>query len=207
MDLGLYNLKYPLRRALEGLLPRLKGVDPNAVTWCVLPVGAATAWAAWIGAHGDRRAWIAAIALVFVRMFLATLDGLMAQSLGRETRTGAVLNRFVPELSDTMLIGALAFAWPEWRAWGLGALAAGWLTTFAGLVGATVNLPIQSVGPVGQTDRLAAFQAFALVACFEPAAGWPWPPMKLFLAWCVIGGAATVALRMRRQFAGAKAVA
>ncbi len=112
----------------------------------------------------------------------------------------------MPELCDTLLMGTLAFARPAWRAWGMGALITAWLTSFAGLVGATLKLPTQSVGPVGQTDRLAAFRVAALVACFEAADGWSWPPMLVFLAWCVAGGALTIVLRgMRRHFAGAKA--
>ena len=113
MDIGLYNLKYPVRRAMQGLLPRFRTTDPNAITWSVLPVGAATAACVWWGAHRANPAWVAAIVLVFLRMFLTTLDGFVAQSYGRETRAGAMLNRVVPELCDAMLIGVLAFARPE----------------------------------------------------------------------------------------------
>ncbi len=117
MDIGLYNLKYPVRKAMQGLLPRFRTTDPNAITWSVLPVGAATAAFAWWGAHHVNGAWSNAIALVFLRMFLTTLDGFVAQSYGRETRVGAMLNRVVPELCDAMLVGTLAFARPV--AWGL----------------------------------------------------------------------------------------
>lgn len=204
MDIGLYNLKYPVRKAMQGLLPRFRTTDPNAITWSVLPVGAATAAFAWWGAHHVNGAWVAAIALVFLRMFLTTLDGFVAQSYGRETRVGAMLNRVVPELCDAMLVGTLAFARPEWRAWGAGALITAWLTSFSGLVGAASGLPTQSVGPVGQTDRLAAFQVAALVAAFEPMDGWSLHPMQVFLAWCVAGGALSVVLRLRRHFHGAR---
>ncbi len=204
MDLGLYNLKYPVRKAMQGLLPRFRTTDPNAITWSVLPVGALTAAAAWWAAQGTTLAWLAALALVFLRMFLTTLDGFVAQSYGRETRAGAMLNRVVPELCDAMLLAALAFARPEWRAWGAGALVGAWLTSFAGLVGAPSGLPTQSVGPVGQTDRLAAFQVAALVAVFEPMDRWTVHPMQVFLTWCVAGGALTVVLRLRRHFRGAR---
>lgn len=204
MDLGLYNLKYPVRRALQGLLPRFRTTDPNTITWSVLPVGVATAACAWAGLRGANEAWAGAIALAFLRMFLTTLDGLVAQSYGRETRTGSLLNRVVPELCDVLLVGTLAATRPEWAWWGVAALAAGWLVTFAGLVGATVGLPPQSVGPVGQTDRLAAFQVAALVAAFEPMDGWSVQPMLVFLVWCACGGALTVVMRLRRHFRGAR---
>lgn len=204
MDLGLYNLKYPLRRALEGLLPALKHTDPNTITWTILPVGIATAWFASRGLDGVRWAWLVCIALVLLRMFLATLDGLVAQNLGRETKTGTLLNRFVPELCDVLLMFTFVGAGQGMAPWAVVALAVGWLTTFAGIVGPAAGLPAQSVGPVGQTDRLAAFMVAALVSAFEPAAGWSWPPMRVFLMWCVFGGAVTVMLRMTRHFTAAR---
>lgn len=204
MDLGLYNLKYPLRRALEGMLPRMRGVDPNAITWSILPVGVATAWFASRALDGVRWAWLVCIALVLLRMFLATLDGLVAQSLGRETTVGTLLNRFVPELCDALLMWTFVHSDMRISTWAVPALATGWLVTFAGLVGPAAGLPVQSVGPVGQTDRLAAFMVAALVSAFEPAPGWEWPPMTVFLMWCVFGGLLTVALRMSRHFAEAR---
>src|SRR5207247_2048581 len=54
-------------------------------------------------------------------------------------------------------------------------------------------------GPVGQTDRLAAIELFALVAFLAAFFGWGLDAMKGFLVWCVLGGALTVALRLTRH--------
>jgi hypothetical protein len=43
MDLGLYQLKYPVRRLIGGVVPMLRGVHPDIVSWSILPVGVATA--------------------------------------------------------------------------------------------------------------------------------------------------------------------
>ena len=42
MRLGLYNVKYAARKLIEGVLPQVKNVDPNLVSWSMIPVGAAT---------------------------------------------------------------------------------------------------------------------------------------------------------------------
>jgi CDP-diacylglycerol--glycerol-3-phosphate 3-phosphatidyltransferase len=204
MDLGLYNLKYPVRRLIAGVLPRFARTDPDDISWSMIPVGVATAGALWLGAHGRAWAYLVAIALVFLRMFLGTLDGLVATQFGRSTKRGEIVNRLAPELCDAMLLATLAFARPEWLLPGALALLAAWLTTFAGLVGATAGLPTQSVGPAGQTDRLAALQLLLLLAFLGDRLGWRFDFPGAFLWWVAIGGAVTVVLRMGRHLRGAR---
>jgi len=203
MDLGLYNLKYPARKLLSGLLPMLRGVNPNAISWAMLPVGAAVA-AAYAFAPGRPSLYLAGIGLVFLRMFLGTLDGLVAVHFGKGTPQGELVNRLAPELCDAMYLGAIALAKPEWHLLGVGALAVAWLTTFSGLLGATIGKPTQSVGPVGQTDRLAALQAFSLAAYLGHRLGWNVDFIGAFLAWTIAGGTLTVVLRLLRNFRNAK---
>ena len=200
-DIGLYNAKYGLRRRLERWLPAFRDVDPNLISWSMLPVGAATAAALWSVARGGP-AWLylAVVALVVLRMLLGTLDGLVAVRFEKGTARGELLNRLAPELCDAMYLGALALARPEWVALGVGALVATWLTTFAGLLGFTVGQGGQSVGPVGQTDRLAALMACALLAFLGACFGWSADFLVLFLGWCVVGGGVTILLRLARHF-------
>ena len=203
MDLGLYNLKYPARRLIGGTLPRFARTDPNHISWAMLPVGAGVAACLWGGAQGRPWLYLVAILLVFVRMFLGTLDGLVATQFGRSTTTGELANRLAPELCDAGYLLALALARPEWMLPGLLAVTAAWLTTFAGLVGATAGLPTQSVGPAGQTDRLAALQLASMIAWLGGMRGWHVDPLRLFLWWVAIGGALTIVLRLRRNLRGA----
>src|SRR5512142_2798009 len=158
MDVGLYNLKVPARRMIRGLLPFLARTSPDTISWSLIPVGAATAACLVAGALGHPWAWLVAIALVFLRMFLGTLDGLVATHFEKCTPRGELVNRLAPELCDVLYATALAAARPGWRLAGIAALGVAWLTSFAGLVGAVVGRPTQSVGPAGSTDRLAALQ-------------------------------------------------
>lgn len=204
MDLGLYNLKYPARRLIAGLLPRFAHTDPNHISIAMLPVGAAIAACYAWGAHGQPALFGLAVLLLFVRMFLGTLDGLVATHYQRSSRAGELVNRLAPELCDAMYLTALALARPEWLVPGVFALAAAWLTTFAGLVGATAGLPTQSVGPAGQTDRLAALQVASLLAWIASARGWAVDPLRVFLWWVAIGGSLTVLLRLARHLRAAR---
>lgn len=203
MGLGLYNLKYGVRRLIRGVLPLFAKVDPNAISWSLLPVGAATAAVYWLGAQGRPWLYPVGVALIFLRMFLGTLDGLVAVHYGRGTPRGEIVNRLAPELCDVMLIAALTLARPEWRLPGIGALALAWLTTFAGLVGPTAGAATQSVGPVGQTDRLAALQLCSLAAFAAETLGSGIDFLRVFLWWTILGGVLTVLLRLHRTLRAA----
>lgn len=204
MDIGLYNLKYPVRRMISGALPALRHVDPNLISAAMLPVGLAIAACYWFGAHGRPGLYLVAIALLFLRMYLGTLDGLVATHYGKSGPIGEMVNRIAPELCDVLYLVALALARPEWRLPGIAALAMAWLVTFSGLLGLTAGGATQSVGPAGQTDRLAALQLLSLLAYLAARFGWPIDFLRAFLVWVAVGGAITVALRLARAFQAAK---
>jgi CDP-diacylglycerol--glycerol-3-phosphate 3-phosphatidyltransferase len=199
VDIGLYNLKYPVRAGLRGILPAFRSVDPNAISLALLPVGIAMAACYYLGAQGRPWLYLVGIVLAFARMFLGTLDGLVAVHFNKSTPRGELVNRITPELSDVLYLVALALARPEWHVAGACALAVAWLTTFSGLLGATIGKPTQSVGPVGQTDRVAALQLFSLLAFLSDRGGWGIDFLRIFLWWVVAGGLLTVALRLRRN--------
>jgi phosphatidylglycerophosphate synthase len=169
----------------------------------MLPIGLLIGACYWVGAQGLPWIWLLAIPLVFVRMFLGTLDGLVATHYGKGSRKGELVNRLAPELCDVFTMLALALARPEWMVPGILGLAASWMITFSGLVGATAGLPTQSVGPAGQTDRLATLQLATLLAFFAETRHWPVDVFALYLWWVWVGGAITVALRLRRNFKAA----
>lgn len=185
MNIGLYNLKYPARKLIAALLPYLKSVNPNWVSLSLIPVGICTAWAY---SSGDL---LIGAALILLRMFLGTLDGLLAEHFQKKSTLGEVLNRLTPELGDIFLFGALAFKIPFW---GITALCTCWVTTFAGLIGLAVQRGIQSIGPTGQTDRLAALLLFSLLSLVP--LDWDW--LQIFLVWCTVGNLMTIGFRLKR---------
>jgi CDP-diacylglycerol--glycerol-3-phosphate 3-phosphatidyltransferase len=185
MNIGLYNLKYPARKLIAALLPYLKSVNPNWVSLSLIPVGICTAWAYFSGYL------LVGAALIVLRMFLGTLDGLLAEHFQKKSVLGEALNRLTPEICDIFLFSALAFQFPIW---GLLALGTSWMTSFAGLIGLVVNRGIQSVGPTGQTDRLAALILFSLLSLLPLDCNW----LRIFLIWCTLGSVVTISLRLKR---------
>lgn len=200
MDVGLYNLKYPFRKLIECVLPLVKQVNPNTVSWLLLPVGVGIAFSYYYATRGFSGLYLVAIGLTFLRMFLGTLDGLMAERFKKGTPAGEIINRLTPEMCDVMYIAAITLAKPEWFLLGVCVFCVAWLTTFSGLIGLAINKPIQSVGPVGQTDRLAALLIFTLLAFLSESNGWGIDFIKIFLYWAILGGIVTIMLRLGRTF-------
>ena len=185
MNIGLYNLKYPARKLIAAVLPHLAHVNPNWVSLSLIPVGICTALAFYSG-H-----LLIGAGLIVLRMFLGTLDGLIAEHFQKKSVLGEVLNRLTPELCDLFLYGALALKLPLW---GTLALCTSWMTSFTGLIGLSVNRGIQSVGPTGQTDRLAALVLFSLLSLLPFDYDW----LRIFLIWCTLGSLITISLRLKR---------
>ena len=198
MDIGLYNLKYPFRKTISWLLPLVRNISPNAISWSLLPVGVATALCYYQGPEHPEL-YLVGAGLIFLRMIISTLDGLVAVTFQKCSPEGEIVNRIAPELCDAMLMIAIILAQRKHFEIGMLALVVCWLTSFAGLVGCAGGKKIQSVGPVGQTDRITALLILSLITPFADAFSTPFDILYWFLWWCVVGGIATIFIRFYRQ--------
>jgi phosphatidylglycerophosphate synthase len=125
------------------------------------------------------------------RMVLTTLDGLIAERFAKTTRLGGVLNRVVAEVGDVLLFVALSLlVAPPWGALVLGLA---WLVNVIGVLPLVSHGSIQSVGPAGQTDRIALVAAFALAMLVVPLT---WTTLAQLLTGLML---ITLALRMYRS--------
>lgn len=200
MDIGLYNLKYPARRLIAGILPFFANISPNQISWSIMPIGLLTALVYYLAPQESPFLYLVGILLILVRMFLATLDGLVATHYKKQSSHGELINRVIPELCDTFYLTAITLSGASTLYYGVAALAMAWLTTFSGLIGTIVGKPIQSVGPVGQTDRLFALLIGSLGAFGSAIFNWQINFMKIFLMWTILGGVITISLRLYRIF-------
>ncbi|MDG0817123.1 hypothetical protein [Bdellovibrio svalbardensis] len=200
MDIGLYLLKYPFRKVIGFLLPACENVDPNKISYALMPVGilmAAVYYYAMTG--GPDFLFIVGGLLGLVRMVVATLDGLVAVHYKKSTVLGDILNRITPELCDMILIPTLVITKGLYP---LGAfvLLFAWAVPFFGLFGAPSGLAVQSVGPVGQTDRLAALMLCSLFQFFSIRFNWGLDFILYFFYWVIIGGTITLMIRFTRVY-------
>ncbi|MFI4956498.1 MAG: CDP-alcohol phosphatidyltransferase family protein [Gammaproteobacteria bacterium] len=198
MAIGLYQLKYPVRRLIQGILPMCKNISPNLISSLLIPIGIVTAYCYLHAANGHPDFYLIAIALCVLRMFFGTLDGLVAEHFNKTGPVGEIMNRLTPEVADVMVMGAIACANPKWLVPGVIAMGMSWMITFSGLIGLLVEKPIQSVGPAGQTDRLVALCVFSLLAYLSSVYAWHVDFIAIFLYWVIIGGTLTVGLRLKK---------
>jgi phosphatidylglycerophosphate synthase len=199
MDIGLYNLKYPFRKMISFLLPLFTHINPNLVSWSLVPIGLITA-GIYFFAPGSAALYIIGTLLILLRMIVGTLDGLIAIEFKKSTPNGEIINRIAPEVCDIFLMIALCFSSSSYLSIGIPAMGMCWAVTFFGLIGSVVGRKTQSVGPVGQTDRIAALAAFSMLQYLSSTYQWGFDFINLFFWWVIAGSFITIGLRIARTF-------
>ncbi len=199
MDIGLYNLKYPFRKMIGFLLPFFRNTHPNWVSLSLIPIGLFTAFIYFFAPQAPILYTIGALMILF-RMVVGTLDGLIAVKFEKSTPSGEIINRIAPEICDIFLMIALSYSAPAYTYLGISAMGMCWAVTFFGLVGIVAGRKIQSVGPVGQTDRIAALSLCSVLQYFSSTYHWGFDFIYLFLWWVIVGSLITVGLRIWRTF-------
>lgn len=200
---SVYDLKprfQRLLRPLGGALARA-GVTANQVT--VAAVALSAAGGAVIAlAPGERWPLLALPAVLFVRMALNAVDGMLAREHGQASRLGAVLNELGDVVADSLLYLPLALVPGIDPRWLVAAVVAALWAEMAGIVAVEIGAARRYDGPMGKSDRAAVFGLLALVLGLGvPAGRW----VDVVLAAVVILALLTVANRVRRALAEAAA--
>jgi CDP-diacylglycerol--glycerol-3-phosphate 3-phosphatidyltransferase len=144
--------------------------------------------------HGAAWALVALPAVLFVRMALNAIDGMLAREFGQKSALGAVLNELGDVVSDTALY--LPFATIA----GVNAALAGLvvaiaiMTEMAGVVAIQIGASRRYDGPFGKSDRAVFFGALALLLGLDvPTGTW----IDVVLALAAAAGALTIMNRAR----------
>ena len=124
-------------------------------------------------------------------MLLSTLDGLVAEEFNQTSPLGAYLNRLPGEIADLLIIlGLFPYSQLSWIIALI--ILTSWVQTF-GLLGLVAGSKIQSVGPCGQTDRLAIIALSCIVEAFGV------PVWQYIVPGMCIGCGLTILLRIFRS--------
>jgi phosphatidylglycerophosphate synthase len=126
VEIGLYQLKYPFRKLLDGLLPVCKHTNPNTISLLLLPLGILTAIIYYF-APKIPYFYCLGIVLIFLRMVIGTLDGLVAETYHKQTPNGTILNRLTPEIADWMLLLSIVLINDQHPILNYSALLVGWV--------------------------------------------------------------------------------
>lgn len=175
--ISVYDLKPRFQALLRPLVSLLvsRGVTANQVTVGATLASIATGLALW-GLAGSRLSLLLLPLVLFLRMALNAIDGMIAREHNQQSRLGAILNEAGDVVSDAALYLALVPALAPFGAHGwpivLFVIAA-ILTEFVGVAAQAIGGGRRYDGPMGKSDRAAAIGLIAfLVAVGVPSGNW-----------------------------------
>ena len=200
---SVYDLKPKFQNLLRPLCRRLAraGVSANQVTLSAAATSVALGIAIWM-THGARWALLLLPPVLFVRMALNAIDGMLAREFAQKSARGAVLNEMGDVVSDTALYLSLAtITGVDAALVGL-VVAIAIMTEMTGVVAIQIGAQRRYDGPFGKSDRAVFFGGLALLLGLGVRPGL-WTYIALALA--AAAGALTVFNRARAALKDRKA--
>jgi CDP-diacylglycerol--glycerol-3-phosphate 3-phosphatidyltransferase len=164
---SIYDLKPAFQARLRPLVTVLAraGATPNAVTIAALGLSVASGVA--IASHPASRWPLALLPLVlFVRMALNAIDGMMARELGLSSRLGMALNEIGDVVSDVAMYAPFVRLAPLSPTAVSVAVMLSVLTEVVGFAPAIAGGGRRYDGPMGKSDRAVAFGLVAILIGF-----------------------------------------
>ncbi|MEX0718488.1 MAG: CDP-alcohol phosphatidyltransferase family protein [Planctomycetaceae bacterium] len=193
---SIYDLKsrfQALLRPVVGGLAR-RGVTANQVTVAAaaLSFAAGGAIALWPEA---RSPLLLLPGVLFVRMALNAIDGMLAREHGMQSNLGAVLNELGDVLSDAALYLPLALVPAMDARLVVPVVVLAVIAEMAGVVAVPIGASRRYDGPLGKSDRAFAFGLICLLlGCGVPAGHW-----QNLMLWVMLAGLVlTIVNRARR---------
>lgn len=142
--------------------------------------------------------------LLFVRMALNAVDGMLARQFQQQSNLGAMLNEVGDIISDTALYIPFAFLEGVNTLLVIAVVFLSLVTEFVGILGQVVANSRRYDGPMGKSDRAFVFGAIALLmgvgVVIVPYLNVIFSAMCVLLAWCA-WNRAQMALRLARNSA------
>ncbi|MCU7806578.1 MAG: CDP-alcohol phosphatidyltransferase family protein [Candidatus Thiodiazotropha sp. (ex Semelilucina semeliformis)] len=172
--ISIYQLKPRFQALLRPLCRWLaqRGVTANQVT--IAAVVLSGLGGAWI-AYAPHSSWplFALPVILFIRMALNAIDGMLAREFAMQSRLGAVLNEMGDVVADACLYLPLAFH-PDVSIWGMvGFVLLGTMVEMIGVVAVQIGGERRYDGPFGKSDRAFAMGLLALLLGIGiPAGAW-----------------------------------
>lgn len=171
--IGVYSLKPGFQNLLRPVARWLhrRGVSANQITLAALWLAVATggALALWPG----PATLLLLPAVLFLRMALNALDGMLAREFQQPTPLGAVLNELGDVLADAFLYLPLIAVPGMPVALVVSLVWLALLSEFCGVVAAQIGSGRRHEGPMGKSDRALLLGGVALLlGCGAPAGSW-----------------------------------
>jgi CDP-diacylglycerol--glycerol-3-phosphate 3-phosphatidyltransferase len=196
---SIYDLKpkfQALLRPLTDWLARCR-VTANQVTVAAAVLSLATGTCVALWPH-ERWPLLLVPVMLFVRMALNAIDGMLAREHNMKSNLGAVLNEVGDVVSDSALYLPLALVPGVEPRLLVPAVVVAVITELTGVVGLQIGGSRRYDGPMGKSDRAFAFGLLSLLlGCGVPTGRWIEIALGLILLLLIV----TVINRARRGLA------
>ena len=166
---------YDLKPAFQGLLRPLvqglaaRGVSANQVTVAAMLLSCATGAA--LALHPDASTLLLLPAVLFARMALNAIDGMLAREHNQKSRLGAMLNELGDVVSDAALYLPLAWVTGFSPTWVAVIVVLAVMSEMTGVITQTLGASRRYDGPMGKSDRAFVFGALGLALGLGVPAG------------------------------------
>lgn len=186
----LYQIKPAFQNLLRPLMRWLasKNVTANHITISAMLLSFLTG--AVLAIWPSPKLFCILPVVLFIRMALNALDGMLARECNQKSRLGAILNELGDVLSDTALYLPFALLLHSNAVLVLLMVFCAVLTEFCGVLAQTINGVRSYTGPMGKSDRALVLGCWGLVIAL-----WPnitsynngvWIVVTLLLIWTII---------------------
>jgi CDP-diacylglycerol---glycerol-3-phosphate 3-phosphatidyltransferase len=164
---SVYDLKPKFQGFLRPLTNALAraGVTANQVTLAALLISLATGAAIYFSL--SMRILLLLPVVLFVRMALNAIDGMLAREHNQKTPLGAILNELGDVFSDAALYLPLAFILPFEPVPVVLIVLLAILGEMTGVIGVQIGASRRYDGPMGKSDRAFAFGTLGLLLGLE----------------------------------------
>ena len=171
--ISVYSLKPAFQNLLRPVARRLhaRGVSANRVTLAALWLAVATGGA--VALWPEPATLLLLPPVLFLRMALNALDGMLAREFWGPTPLGAILNELGDVLADAAMVLPLALIAGVPVAPVVALVLLALLSEFCGVVAVQIGAGRRYDGPMGKSDRALLLGGIALLlGCGVPAGSW-----------------------------------
>ncbi|MFH0838775.1 MAG: CDP-alcohol phosphatidyltransferase family protein [Candidatus Omnitrophota bacterium] len=155
--MGIYSIKPAFRKFLRPCLTVLKPVHPDVLTWSAFFISVIAGISFYFSKSFPVLFLIIPI-LLFVRLALNALDGMLAIETNKARPQGEVLNELLDRYSDiAVLLGVLFSNLLYNKLLGIFAIISILLASYTGILGKAVGTKRQYGGIMGKADRMIWF--------------------------------------------------
>lgn len=163
----IYDLKPAFQNRLRPLVEKLaaKGITPNQITSAALILSLVTGM--MMSTFPTVRGFYLLLPVVlFIRMALNAIDGMLAKEYDLQTKLGTFLNELSDVASDAALYLPFAVITPVLAILVMLIVVLAGLSEMAGVVAVMVGSARRYDGPMGKSDRAFVFGVLALLLTF-----------------------------------------